>query len=162
LDVAQDKFFWFLDICDKKNINFPTFIVYCCTFCLPYRLHLLQQILQRYNAKIYEGEKMISMITNEFEVRQINSRKSFNFVTQIAKHYYIMMSAIDVLCKYSNGKYKYIDDHENNFDETLEDICKEVNLSVSGIVMREFNVNLRFAIIIMNNVSTDVAITCEN
>jgi len=144
IDTApHDKIFQFLDICNTKNINFIPHLVICCVATFSRRRNFLEEIVQRYGAKIYSNINIFIDIVHEFELHQTISR-NLNYL-YIVDPGHELMHAIKIICKYSDGKYKYV--NKNNLCETLEDICKEVNLSVSGIVIREINADIRFAII---------------
>jgi len=150
LDVYSDAYFWFLDICDKKNISLTRFICILCERDAP-RSDIMKLIIQRYNTRIYKDERLINDMINMFDTQYIKcmSGGRARFIGNVSTYYepyhierYLhgVLSVIELLCEYSNEKYKFIwcidCDIGNGF---LGDICKKENSSVSGITLRHMN-----------------------
>jgi len=146
-----DTIFWFLDICDKKNIDFTNFIKNLLSTSHQTNQNIVQ-ILQRYNAQVYKNGNIIFNIVSSFDMYYMGGQRCNNLTfLPVIKWFHKLICQlrhnISMYCKYSNGKYKYINSSENEINKTLEDICIEKNSSITTIIMRHTDVDHGFLIV---------------
>jgi len=149
-DMVFDEYFWFFDICDKKDIKFMDFIV---TFCFLKNLtpNTLEGVLERYSAHVYKNDKIIINAVNEFGAH-LKVFKIYDYnPTEFTNNCRRMMSVLRMICNYSNKKYTYIDDTYDKYNKFLENLSKVDNEDIFGIILRDFGENIRF--IILTNIS---------
>ena len=133
---ASHTLFWFLDICDKKNIDFTIFITHY-YYLTDFNSDIVGRIVQEYSAKICRNEKIILSMIDVFDTSQKKYR---------------MMFMISLICKHSNGKYKYIEDikykdAKDTKDKFNEFISSTDMKSITNIIVRHIDVNIRFMIL---------------